>query len=143
MLAIPLADEFGEIVNLQLIAPDGTKKYLTGGKKQGCFAIIGELTDVILVAEGFATAATLFEQTGKMTVIAFDAGNLLVVATVIKRKYPQTDIIIAGDNDASGIGQAKANEAAVAVGGKLLIPPNAGQDWNDYTNAHALAGGAA
>lgn len=46
--------------------------------------------------------------------------------------YPEANIIICGDNDVNGIGQRSANEAAVNVGGIVLIPPNEGMDWNDY-----------
>ena len=42
------------------------------------------------------------------------------------------DLIIAGDNDLSSVGQAKAKEAAIAIDGKVLIPPFPGMDWNDY-----------
>jgi putative DNA primase/helicase len=34
-----------------------------------------------------------------LTVAAIDAGNLLPVAEVMRRKYPQAQIIIAADND--------------------------------------------
>jgi len=68
--------------------------------------------------------------------VAFDAGNLLPVAMNIRELSPSTEIIICGDNDLSGIGQSKAKEAALAIGGKVLIPPVPGQDWNDL-----IAGG--
>ena len=131
-LVIPLIAESGVIVNLQFIAADGQKRFLSGGRKKGCFAAIGEPTETILIVEGFATGASLHESTGKQTIIAFDAGNLEAVGRAIRAKYPDAEIIIAGDNDESGIGQLKANAAALAIGGKVLIPPKSGMDWNDY-----------
>ncbi|MCW5601817.1 toprim domain-containing protein, partial [Nitrosomonas sp.] len=85
----------------------------------------------ILISEGFATGASLHEATGEMTVIAFDANNLLPAAQKIRKKYRDIDIIVCGDNDLSGVGQKAANEAAAAVGGLVHIPDVPGSDWND------------
>ena len=130
-LVVPINNESNELVNLQFIAKDGSKKFLSGGRKRGCFHIIGDLSQHILICEGFATGASLFENCGQRVVVAFDAGNLLPVAKNIKELSPNSAIIICGDNDLSGIGQTKAKEAALAIGGKVLIPPTPGNDWND------------
>lgn len=131
-LVIQLLDARKQIVNLQFIHPDGTKIFLSGGRKYGCFHPIGEPTQKILIAEGFATAATLHEETGLCTIAAMDAGNMLPVAQVIRKMFPTHEIIICGDNDVSGVGQSKAKEAALAIGSKVSIPPVVGMDWNDY-----------
>ena len=137
-LIIPLVDADGKLSTIQRIFPDGNKRLLTGGKKSGCFFIIGKMTDPLLIAEGFATAASLHEHTGKCTVMAVDAGNLKAVSLIFRQKYPHAQIIICADNDPphenpaiSEIGQRAANEAALAVNGKVFIPPEPG-DWNDY-----------
>lgn len=130
-LVIPIFNELDQIVNLQFISPEGQKRVLTHARKQGCFYRIGELTDTILIAEGFATGASLHEASGKQAIIAFDCGNLLSVAQNIRKLSPNSEIILCSDNDLSGIGQKKAREAALAVGGKVLIPPVVGRDWND------------
>ena len=140
-LVIPIYDETRELVNLQFITPDGTKRPLTGAKKKACFSAIRKdnNTDTILLCEGFATGASLHEETGYYTAIGLDAGNLLPVAQVIKRLYPKAVIIVCGDNDASGVGQKAAREAANEVSGRFIIPSIEGQDWNDYlTNGGAL-----
>jgi putative DNA primase/helicase len=139
-LVIPLVNELGAIVNLQFIAPNGEKRFLSGGRKKGCYCLIGENKDTLLIAEGFATAASLHESTGKTAVIAFDAGNLAPVAETIRRQFPDARIIIAADNDDSGIGQTKAHDAALVCGGKYLIPPMAG-DFNDFVNAGGVLHG--
>jgi len=131
-LILPMRDESKKIVNLQFIVPDGNKRFLSGGKKKSCFFPIGQPTPRILIAEGFATGASLHEETGQCVIVAFDAGNLLSVAKVIRAMFPSNEIIIAGDNDLSGIGQTKAKKAALAIGGKASIPPVPGMDWNDY-----------
>jgi putative DNA primase/helicase len=133
-LIIPLYNASGELVNLQFISEDGGKRFLSGGLKKGCFFTLGEVTETILICEGFATGASLFEDCGRHTVIAFDAGNLIHVAQGIRAKNPNAEIIICGDNDLSGVGQKKAFEAALAIGGKYIIPATPGHDWNDSLN---------
>lgn len=132
VLIVPLYNADNKLVNLQFIQPDGTKRFLTGGQKKGCFFTIGEPTDTILIDEGYATGCSLFEHQGLQTIVAFDAGNLEAVAQVIRAKHPNAEIVICGDHDESGTGQKYAREAALAVGGKYIIPPTPGQDWNDY-----------
>jgi len=131
-LVIPIHNESDQLVNLQFISPIGEKRFLSGGRKRGCFHIIGDVSARILICEGFATGASLYEDSGQRVVIAFDAGNLLPVAKNIRELSPDSEIIICGDNDFSGMGQAAAREAALSIGGKILIPPVPGQDWNDY-----------
>ncbi len=133
-LIIPLFNAKKELVNLQFISDDGTKRFLSGGQKKGCFNYFGELTDTILICEGFATGASLHEDTGYLTVIAFDAGNLEPVAKSIKSIRPRHDILICGDNDESGVGESKAIAAARAIGAKYVLPPIVGMDFNDYVN---------
>lgn len=131
-LVISIYNEDDRLVNLQFINPEGSKRFLKDGRKHGCFYIIGDLSPRVLIAEGFATGASLFKSCGQRIVVAFDAGNLLPVAKNIRELSPDSEIIICGDNDLSGIGQAKAREAAIAIRGKVLIPPRPGMDWNDY-----------
>lgn len=135
-LVIPLYsyNESRKIVNLQFINKLGEKRFLSGGKKRGCFHVIGDRSQRILICEGLATALSLFEESGQRTVIAFDAGNLLSVAIKIKELAPNIEIIICGDNDLSGVGQEKAREAAISIGGLMFIPAVPGMDWNDFAN---------
>jgi putative DNA primase/helicase len=123
-----------KLVNVQFIAPDGEKRFLSGGQKKACFWWIGKKTSTILIAEGFATAASLYESTGNQVFIAYDAGNLCHVARIVRAKNPTAEIIIAGDNDVSGTGQTAARAAALAINGKYIIPPTVGHDWNDHVN---------
>ncbi|MEQ1484529.1 toprim domain-containing protein [Methyloglobulus sp.] len=134
-LAIPLMNEANEIVNLQFIHADGNKRFLSGGRKKGCYYLLGGDGSKLLVAEGFATACSLNEQTFYAVYVAFDAGNLTDVAVLATKQTAKsnlsTEVIVCGDNDESGIGQLKAREAALACGGKYLIPNEVGTDWND------------
>jgi putative DNA primase/helicase len=137
-LVIPLYDENGALVSLQFIGDDGSKRMMKGGKAQGSCCFIGdsaclEMGSTILIAEGWATGATLYECTGFFTVLALSAGNLSAVALKIRKNYPHNKIIICADNDESGVGQRAAAEAALLVNGSFVIPPILG-DFNDYSN---------
>lgn len=138
-LIVPIYNIGGALVNVQFIANDGGKMFLSGGQKRGCFSAIGKFDPgcKVLIAEGWATAASIHEDTGQFTVVALDAGNLTPVALAWRTKSPTSEIILMGDNDLSGVGQKAAEAAARAVGGKFLIPPNPGQDWNDFISLGA------
>ena len=92
---------------------------------------------------------------GFATVAAFDSGNLLPVAKALHAKFPDKPIVIAGDDDqhleaTQGInpGRSKAEEAAKAVGGKVLLPifapgeqvadPKGFTDFNDLATKSVL-----
>src|SRR3984957_8654774 len=87
ILIVPLKDTAGKLWSHQFIAPDGTKRFLTGGRKKGCFHHIGILEDgkPILITEGYATGASVYMATHHPTVIAFDAGNLDLVMAPLKK----------------------------------------------------------
>ncbi len=140
-LLIPLIDKTGLIQNLQFISPDGSKRFLSGGKLKGCFAKIGnhQPDRPIRICEGFATAASVHQCTGDLTLAAMSAGNLLEVSRLVRQKRLDSEIIIMADNDKSGKGQEAARLAALAVGGRYLIPPTIGHDWNDHINAGGKA----
>lgn len=134
-LLVPVRNKQGELTSLQFIAPDGSKKFLSDGRIKNGYFSIGKPADVICVAEGFATGASVHEATEYAVAVAFNAGNLEPVAKAMRAKFPDARIIICGDNDESGIGQKKAKQAAAAVGGDVSIPPEVG-DWNDHLAAH-------
>jgi putative DNA primase/helicase len=152
VLLVPVISPDNNLVNVQAIFPEanleiGRDKDYLGGRKKGCFFWIGEPTDTILIAEGYATAASLHEQTGHQVIIAFDCGNLMDVAIIVRKAHPGATIIIAGDNDRKTPGNpglTKAREAALAVGGKLLIPKfedgEIGSDWNDWITSRRFSG---
>jgi putative DNA primase/helicase len=129
------------LVSLQLIAPDGAKRFLRGGQTKGGYFPIRGNHSTIVICEGFATGATIASATGHLVVVAFNAGNLLHVAESARRQYPHGDIVIAADMDRSTPGNpglAKATLAARAVNARLAVPqfpPTVpGSDFNDLAN---------
>ena len=151
-LCIPMLDfASGALVNLQTIDPVRGKRFLYGGQVSGCyFPIAGEVQHVgkkptqLAIAEGYATAATIFETTDIPTAVAFSASNLLAVAEGIRRRYRKTQIIICADNDRETPGNpglTKASEAAKAVDGVLVIPQfPAGVDGTDFNDLACALG---
>ena len=139
-LIIPLLDAQLEIVGLEYIDDDGGKKFLTGSKKKGSFFILGQhmLQDakVINYAEGYATAASYFQDMAQPVVVCFDAGNLKPVGETISDYFPNAKHVFIADQDESKTGEIKAVEASQAVRirgaeSEVLIPTEIG-DYNDH-----------
>lgn len=124
-LVIPARDAHGQLHTLQFIGRDGNKRFLSGGRIQACYCAIGRPADTLLLAEGYATAATLYESTGYATACAFNAGNLAPVARALRTKFPSLRIIVCADNDTQipgNPGLTNAWEAARAVHGWVACP---------------------
>jgi len=126
-----LENKSRNLVNLQIIDGEGNKRFLSGGQKQGCWCLLGELPErggELVVCEGYSTGCSIREATGYAVLVAFDAGNLLPVAKKFGKRY---NIIFGADNDAArvvngkfeNIGILAAQEAAEAVGGRVCVPP--------------------
>jgi len=157
---IPAFDVDGKQWTMQYIQEDGTKRFAKDSKKEGCFHPVGGMdalaaAPALVIAEGYATAASLAEGLGHATVAAFDSGNLPHVARALREKFPDKPIVIAGDDDKAqeierghNPGRAKAEEAAKAVGGKAIFPifapgeqqanPKGFTDFNDLANKSEL-----
>ena len=149
VLLVAARDVDDNLWNLQRIYPDQRERdklFLKGGRKQGCFHTFGEPSEIRVLCEGIATAASLHEATGYCVHSTFDCGNLLPVAEALRAKHPQDQIIIAGDDDhrtEGNPGVRKAEEAARAVNGTVALPdfgtdrPDHATDFNDL---HQLKG---
>lgn len=126
-IAVPLRDAEGKLWSLQAINDQGTKLFPKYGRKSGCFHLVCSVedSDVLAVAEGYATAATVHMATEWPVVVAVDSGNLLPVARTLRELYPQVRLVIAGDDDPTkpgNPGRTKAEAAALAVGGVAVFP---------------------
>jgi putative DNA primase/helicase len=152
MLVVPVRAVDGRLMSLQMIGPDGSKRFLTGGEISGGYCAIGRPEGTLLVCEGFATGASLREATGFAVAIAFNAGNLLAVARVLRAKFPALKIVICADNDQATEGNPgvnKAKGAAGDVGGMVSVPTFEegelidGKVPTDFNDLHRLRGLAA
>ncbi len=152
---VPLRDAAGALWNLQRIAPerpaDGTDKlFLKGGRKSGLWHWCGDPAGapVLLIAEGYATAASVHQATGRPVAMAFDAGNLAHVAKALRQQHRAALLVLCGDDDrateartGTNTGRVKAEAAARAVRGLAVFPgglPDGGSDFNDMHQAQGL-----
>ncbi|MFT7561351.1 MAG: putative DNA primase/helicase [Flavobacteriales bacterium] len=126
--AVPVRDSAYNLRNLQLVHKTGVKKFLPG-PKSGLFHFIdvasADHTAPIVIAEGYATAASCHMATGLRTVVAFDCGNLIKVSIKMREIFPESKIVIAGDDDSGtegNPGAKKALEAANACNGVVVLP---------------------
>lgn len=148
LLVIPVRSYTGTLHGLQFIGPDGTKKFKTGTFPTGNFCRInGEMNEPLLICEGYATGASLNEATGYSVAVAFNAGNLLPVANMLRRKFPKRRIIICADDDnwtKGNPGITKATEAAMESRAFLATPrfndiETKPTDFNDLHKMEGLA----
>lgn len=135
------------ITSLQLIQPDGNKKFLTGGELKGGYFLIGEYGGTICIAEGYATGCSIHEATGHAVAVAFNAGNLEPVAQALRSKFPDARLILCADDDQrteGNPGLTKARAAAQAVRGLLAVPDFTSCDLSteptDFNDLHRLMG---
>jgi putative DNA primase/helicase len=156
-VAVPMMDSAGKVWGLQLIRGKkrGTgkleKEYWPRGlSKQGHYHLIGPIPrHLVLVAEGYATAATLHQATGLPVAVAFDAGNLQPVAQAISKTYRSAKILICADDDYltdGNPGVTAAKNAAHAVQGAVAVPAFAADregkkitDFNDLAEREGEA----
>lgn len=141
-LIVPLFNN-REIASLQFITPDGSKKFLSGGRIKGSYFYWGDAKQAgnqIYVAEGISSGWSVHILGDYAPVFcAMNANNLEAVACNVRQHFPKAEIIIAADNDvqsnsSENIGVKYAEKAAHACGGKVSIPqlPNGSKcDWND------------
>ncbi|MBS0271178.1 MAG: DUF3987 domain-containing protein [Proteobacteria bacterium] len=144
---VPLKDSTGKLWSLQSIQPDGTKRFLPGGRKKGCFHQIGFLKDgkPILICEGYATGASIYMATKHTTVIAFDAGNIEPVIEALKKAYPNSPLIIAGDDDVwkeTNTGRTIAEQVTLKHGCSVVFPRFKSTETKptDFNDLHVLEG---
>ena len=165
---VPMRDEAGELWSVQRLLPkalpagdDGqagtdklygppkaTRDEQLSSRKTGLMHLIGKIehAPVLLLGEGYATCASLHEATGRPVAVCFDAGNLVHVASALRKLHPQLRVLVCGDDDhpteartGKNPGRVKAAAAVAAAGhsAAAVFPVFAtgtadrGKDWND------------
>jgi len=143
-LLIPVHGVDGTIQSLQRIAPDGQKRFLSGGRMRHGHVWMGEPKNapVLLLCEGWATGSTLHQATGYPVCVCFSAGNLKPVAEMVRKSAftSSARLLISGDDDTQtegNPGRAKATEAAQAVAAGVVFPILGG-DFNDMAQDEEL-----
>lgn len=150
-LLMVLKNGAGAVTGAQGIKPDGNKRLVAGTVKKGSFCVVNsvESPETVVIAEGLATTLSVnLMRPDALAVVAVDAGNLLSVAEVMRRRYPEARIIIAADNDIKpgepNTGKEAADKAAKAVSGWVALPQSEEKsDWNDCHQQQGLAAATA
>lgn len=141
-LLVPLRQN-KEITMLQAIGPNGFKSFDKGGELVGSAFLIGHPRQAtsergVLVAEGFATAASLHQATGQPVLAAFTAYNLKNVAESLKDRMPDIPVTFCADNDLNGVGVRYAEESAEIMGhrAQAIMPEFTDRDFAAYRDKH-------
>ena len=154
-LLMPLQDINGKYWTNQKININ-FKGFDKNSKKEGNFFIIGnkDLNQEreLIVVEGYATGATIHEATQKTVIVAVDSGNLTPVTLALQKRYNNSTILVAGDNDIQkelqgkrNVGKEKALEASRAINATFIIPSFSQEeiksnatDFNDLAKSKGL-----
>ena len=131
VVLVPACDIDGNILGIERIAKDGTKRHL--GSKTGTFFLIGTPQEkgTIYIAEGLATADSVHKITGLPVAESFGIGNLVAAAKLVQKKYSAVPIICL---DAPGEKEQPTIKSILKAGFRVLKMPDGspgGADWND------------
>lgn len=95
LLVIPLVTD--TVHSVQFIAENGTKAFIQGSQRPGGFYAIGQETERIWLAEGFATGASLHEAAREQVLVCFNTNGLKRVAANLK--HLKSRLIVMADDD--------------------------------------------
>jgi putative DNA primase/helicase len=109
-IVIPLRNETDTVRGLQIILPPGhpriaklerNKEFFPAGLgMSGTWHLLGDHPrDILLVTEGYATAASLHQATGYPVAAIWSANNLLAGCKALQKKFPRAQLLICADDD--------------------------------------------
>ena len=149
-LAVPLRTITGKLMSIQWIEMNGEKRFFPGASMANAFFSIDLFTidesydGFLLLGEGYATMAKVYELTGYPCVAAMSCHRLDEIAHLLRAKFPYSKIIITADNDKAtelktgrnpGILYSQILFKSNSVQG-VIAPdfqsPDDGSDWDDY-----------
>lgn len=151
-LAIPLRDIHGNFRSIQWIPTEEKyhKTFFEGSSLNGAFWSIAldtintDYNGAILLGEGYATMAKVYELTSLPAVAAMSCYSLLFIARIIHEHYSKAKIIITADNDKKneinrgfnpGIREAQ-HAVNLHYAHSFIAPefnsPDEGTDWDDF-----------
>ena len=128
LLLVPIraVEDYERCISMQTIAPDGTKRFLPGGRVKGGVHRLGAANAKrIALCEGFATGLSVHAAMKLLpgpcaVIVCFSAGNVVHIAP----EFPGA--IVCADRDESKAGE----EAAKRTGLRWVMPGEIG-DFND------------
>lgn len=107
---VPMRDAHDSIRGLQFIHSAGHKRIavIGSGKEfwprglqmSGTWHLIGgPVRGILLIAEGYATGASLYEATGLPVAVVWSANNILPACLALKKKHRNARLLICADDD--------------------------------------------
>ena len=165
-LVVPMHDAKGALCGLQFIYAKGhprrakierDKEFWPAGMAMGgTFGLIGPVrrAGIMLIAEGYATAASLHEATGQTVAYAFSANNLLKAGKQLAKEYSLLRILFCADDDyltEGNPGCTAAANATAEIERSAWIKPTfpvdeagndlrAGKKLTDFNDLHVMTG---
>lgn len=144
-LLIPIYGPDRELMSVQEIKPDGSKKMFPGAPSKAGYSILGkdpQSSSIIIVCEGWATGATLSQAVPESSIlVSFSAQNLPLVADMASKQYRHARLIVAADNDretekrtGKNPGLDAAKQAARATNADLAVPVFFNYDGTDFND---------
>ncbi|MDL2259673.1 DUF5710 domain-containing protein [Deltaproteobacteria bacterium OttesenSCG-928-K17] len=150
-LLVPAVNSEGKLLTIQTISPNGEAHFEKNCLRSGAMCLIDSHDLIstrdqqtglpvfrdkyadyveanerdILIAEDYATGASLSMATSLPVAVALSPDNLPSVAKTIKAKYPEASILVCANNNPerySNLSLKAAEEAARKVGGKVVVP---------------------
>lgn len=126
LLVVPVYNR-GDLVGLQYIAPDGTKRFMKDTEKKGGYCEVSGRAGTVYVCEGFATGMSIHAATGCTVVVAFDADNLKPVCLGVVERHPAARVVVANDEDWFTFDAKK-----VKAGDVRRLTDRASDEWIDF-----------
>lgn len=138
-LIIPTYESDESIVGYQRITPHG-KWFQQGQKTRGVFFPIGKIekSEIVYVAEGYATAATIHALTGYPVVVCFTCYNIKAAVMSVREHYGFKKIVIAADNDKKKAGEIYAERACKTLAAIQYVMPDFGSNLSELTDFNDL-----
>jgi phage/plasmid primase-like uncharacterized protein/antirestriction protein ArdC len=147
-LMIPCVNKDGRLLNLQTISPTGEATFEKGCRREGIMCLIDSGNDIsepgrnhgfhqlkkdaelepdrsILIAEDYATGASIHMSTGQPVAVAFYPANMISVAKTMREKFPEANLVVcANDSPGRYLNNSfhQAMEAASAANAHLIRP---------------------
>ena len=137
LLEVPIIDVSGKTIGHQRIDAKGGKKFTHGMKQAGAFSVIGGiLGERAFITEGWADAVTIHLAVGEAVIFGLNANNLPKAIDAILEKKPDLKIVIAADNDKSGMKAVEQAREKHDI--DFRIPTGEHKDFNELYLAEGL-----
>jgi phage/plasmid primase-like uncharacterized protein len=137
-LYIPMYNIENKLTSLQSIFIDNhgkfQKRFKGGISTKNLFHVLGNIDACkkYIICEGFATGASIYENTDIPVVIAFSATNCLLVGKSFQYLYPDKTPYLAVDNDDKGL--ETLGKWQECINEFYFLPTKKDYDFNDLYN---------